>query len=148
LCLAPPNLPDHVLPSAQQSPHNRILMCRWDGTTLHHSQRETLITSSSKHFDAVVQARDHSAHSLREPHQHNPDNAPLTAARRRALHREFHHSHGDSRSAMSVCMHRSDARTVSYSEISVGPGFARFDYYAGSPCETDSAIHNELRWVV
>ncbi len=143
LCLAPPTLPNHALPTAQQPEHNKILMCRWDGSALQRSQRKTLITSSSRNFDEVVTARGNTAHGL-----HQRDGGPVNAQQRSARHREFHHSHGDSRSALSVCMHRSDARTVSYSEITVRPGFASFHYYAGSPCETQTPSRHELSWSI
>jgi len=50
-----------------------------------------------------------------------------------SLH-SFHCSHIPSQSAYSVCMHRDDAKTVSFSHISVADDAIRFSYYLGSPC--------------
>jgi hypothetical protein len=49
--------------------------------------------------------------------------------------REYHQSHLPERGAGSVCMHRADAQTVSYSEIHVRPDKATFLYWDGPPCE-------------
>jgi hypothetical protein len=52
---------------------------------------------------------------------------------------EFHRSHQPSRSANSVCMHRPDAKTLSYSRITVDEKTCRFFYANGSPCSTPLA---------
>jgi hypothetical protein len=51
----------------------------------------------------------------------------------------FHRSHTPSRSAYSVCMHRPDAVTVSFSTISVTRSSVVFDYFAQPPCCEDNA---------
>ena len=48
--------------------------------------------------------------------------------------RRLHSSHFPEKGAYSVCMHRNDAATVSFSEITVGEDTARFDHCQGSPC--------------
>jgi hypothetical protein len=48
----------------------------------------------------------------------------------RSLHRS--HSHGES--AYSICMHRDDAATVSYTEIEVSDSVRRMHYSANNPC--------------
>ncbi len=45
----------------------------------------------------------------------------------------FHAGHRPERGAHSVCMHRPDARTVSFSWIGVGREETRFTYLAGAP---------------
>jgi hypothetical protein len=55
---------------------------------------------------------------------------------RSALHRRFHASHRPEAGAYSVCMHRHDAETVSFSWIRVEPWNVRFDYTPGAPCTT------------
>lgn len=47
---------------------------------------------------------------------------------------ELHSSHEPERSAYSVCMHRADARTQSYSKVSVGSQECHFWYADGPPC--------------
>jgi len=51
-----------------------------------------------------------------------------------ALHLAYHASHLPARGAYSPCMHRPDARTVSFSRVAVDSGRAVFDYRADSPC--------------
>jgi hypothetical protein len=46
----------------------------------------------------------------------------------------FHSSHSPSRDAYSVCMHRGDAQTVSFSWIVVTPAEVRFLYSAAALC--------------
>ncbi len=53
---------------------------------------------------------------------------------------EYHRSHIPSRSACSVCMHRDDAKTVSFSHVLVDAGGAEFRYYPTSPCRMGEAI--------
>ncbi len=50
--------------------------------------------------------------------------------------RNLHRSHEPKRGAFSMCVHRDDASTVSYSEISFDEQQISFHYAAGSPCET------------
>lgn len=47
----------------------------------------------------------------------------------------YHSSHLPSRSKESVCMHREDAKTVSFSHVSVSQSNVDFRYADGSPCE-------------
>ncbi len=48
--------------------------------------------------------------------------------------RRIHASHGAAPGAFSVCVHRDDAATVSYTEIEAGSGRVEMRYHAGSPC--------------
>ena len=49
----------------------------------------------------------------------------------------FHRSHEPERGALSPCMHRADAHTVSASRVSVGVEEVRFHYAAGAPCRSE-----------
>lgn len=49
--------------------------------------------------------------------------------------RQLHSSHQPERSAFSICMHRDDAETVSYTEILATPGGAHMRYAAGALCK-------------
>jgi len=53
---------------------------------------------------------------------------------------EFHHSHEPARGPFSVCMHRDDAATVSFSRVSVREGLIGFEYHPGAPCEGGDAV--------
>jgi hypothetical protein len=50
------------------------------------------------------------------------------------LHLAFHASHSPERGPSSPCMHRPEARTVSFSHIEVDPQEVRFHYVGHSPC--------------
>jgi hypothetical protein len=59
--------------------------------------------------------------------------------------RNLHRSHSPSPGPYSTCMHRADARTVSYTEISVAASFADVRYCAGPPCCSATARNERLR---
>jgi hypothetical protein len=67
--------------------------------------------------------------------------APLTADWLRRLHR----SHGPARGPYSLCMHREDAATVSFTEVVVSGDVARMRYTAGAPCCTAPGEFLDLR---
>ncbi len=48
--------------------------------------------------------------------------------------RQMHRSHEPERGAFSICVHREDAATVSYTEIEVTEGNVRMLYRPGGPC--------------
>jgi hypothetical protein len=50
------------------------------------------------------------------------------------LHLAFHESHEPERGPYSPCMHRPDARTVSFSRVVVDPRTVRFHYAPHAPC--------------
>ena len=50
--------------------------------------------------------------------------------------RRLHRSHAPACGPFSTCMHRTDAATVSYAEISVSIGLATMRHSPGSLCET------------
>ena len=49
----------------------------------------------------------------------------------------LHRSHLPERGQLSICMHRDEALTVSFSLITVSGGQVLFRYVSGSPCETE-----------
>lgn len=54
--------------------------------------------------------------------------------------RRLHRSHRPERGPYSICMHRPEAATVSYTEVSVGVGRGRMSYQAEAPCAQASWI--------
>jgi len=56
----------------------------------------------------------------------------------------IHRSHLPTRGALSACMHRVDASTVSYTRISVNAGGVRLRHTPGPPCETSEVIERSL----
>jgi hypothetical protein len=51
--------------------------------------------------------------------------------------RRLHSSHTDPTGRLSLCVHRIDVRTLSYSEIECGPFTIRMRHSVGSPCTTE-----------
>jgi len=70
-----------------------------------------------------------------------------TSAPRLSWLRGLHSSHAPHVGPFSTCMHRSDAETVSYTEITVSSRTAKMRYHAGAPCKrsTGSSQHVCLR---
>jgi len=54
--------------------------------------------------------------------------------------RRLHASHGGGPGPFSLCVHREDVKTRSYSEIMVTPGHVQMGHFRGSPC-TMAQIH-------
>jgi hypothetical protein len=48
--------------------------------------------------------------------------------------RRLHASHGVGPGPFSLCVHREDVKTLSYSEIMVTPGHVQMGHFRGSPC--------------
>jgi len=59
--------------------------------------------------------------------------------------RRMHRSHAPEIGPYSICMHRDDAATVSYTEISVSGGIAKMHYRSGPPCSPASAVKYLLK---
>ena len=59
-------------------------------------------------------------------------------------HRAFHRSHEPERGPLSPCMHHELARTVSHTEIEIGPEGVVMRYFEGSPCEAGAPIEVRL----
>jgi hypothetical protein len=74
----------------------------------------------------VVRARSETAKGAASA----PDAGTLDWARR------LHSTHEPERGACSICMHRPDARTVSYTEITWRADKVQIYYQGGSPCES------------
>ncbi|MCI0351894.1 MAG: NRDE family protein [Acidobacteriales bacterium] len=59
--------------------------------------------------------------------------------------RRLHRSHLPERGAFSICVHRDDAQTVSYSELSSRDGTLDLRYRPGSPCGRGTTYTAKLR---
>lgn len=103
------------------------LLCVWDG---HSARVEKNVTTpkSSSSVDAkhVKQARRELFTGL-----------DLVNSRVSQDYLNYHSSHLPERSKESVCMHRDDAKTVSFSYITVDDEQVSFMYADGSPCEAN-----------
>ncbi|NNE44319.1 MAG: hypothetical protein HKN12_08910 [Gemmatimonadetes bacterium] len=104
----------------------RSLVAEWDGRRLvtgSAEDRVPLISSSFDESDVGRARRETFAAEVGEE---------LTPERLAA----FHRSHANGPSAYSVCMHRPDAGTQSFTRIAVDPGAVELVYHPGPPCET------------
>ena len=59
--------------------------------------------------------------------------------------RRLHRSHSPQASPFSTCMHRADAATVSYTEVTVSSRQATMRYHAGTPCQSSTCSVPILR---
>lgn len=109
------------------TPRQSQILGTWNGDTLHIDENVRLpLSSSSFDTDRVVKNRRNEFAVLcaRRPF---PDKKLLAA---------YHASHSAKGGAYSVCMHREDAGTVSFSQINVTPALVEFLYTPGAPCQT------------
>ncbi len=107
--------------------HSPARMLVWDEKTLHSKllqPADLLVTSSSYKTEEVITSRRLCfAESVLSSKSASPN-----------LLASFHRSHAPERSAYSVCMHRDDAETVSFTHVRVQNGFAELHYLPHSPC--------------
>lgn len=106
-------------------PHDGIRTFTWNGETLRGPDAARPPLSSSG-FDAegAAAARESLWQELREK--------GLDESREEIL--ALHRSHSPSKGALSPCMHRLEARTVSLTHVAVTPERVAMAYADGSPC--------------
>jgi len=103
--------------------NNRL--CVWDGHTSRIEQNVTTPKSSSSVDARRVKALRKGLFA----------DLKLADSKNTSDYINYHASHSPSRSKESVCMHRDDANTVSFSHVSVSSQGVSFRYADGSPCE-------------
>jgi hypothetical protein len=107
------------------------LYATWDGRKAAfetHADARRPLVSSSYDDAAAAAARSALFAELTRGATGEPEVAALRA---------FHRSHAPRRGPLSPCMHRADARTVSFSEIAVSATAVSFAYFPQSPCRDD-----------
>ena len=115
------------------APGHPALVGAWDGRTLRlqrHRQAGLLLTSSAVDQPEVAEARTRTFAALAE----------VTPAALESAHR----SHWPERGARSVCMHRPDAQTQSYSRVLVTPQLVALHHTASAPCERTGPVSLQL----
>jgi hypothetical protein len=118
---------------AALGPHRPAALCEWDGskkTQIFCEDSLFMLTSSSFDTEAVRAAR---RQEFRGGVLSSERVSPSALA-------DFHRSHRPARSAYSICMHRPDAETVSFSHIQVNAQAVDFFYVPGAPCEGVSGV--------
>lgn len=109
-----------------------VRMIRWDGKVLTDTERkadqEGPLMSSAVNYEQVFASRLNVYHEI----------IGSTAAPESQVSDflRLHASHSPERSAQSVCMHRDEAHTVSFSHIEVGLSEINYSYADGAPCKT------------
>ena len=56
----------------------------------------------------------------------------------------FHCSHEPERGALSVCMHRKEAATVSFTLFQIESKRVTMDYWSGAPCQREKSVQGEV----
>lgn len=110
------------------------MIARWDGRALAmDSNGDAAMPLTSSSFDTARVIASRTAYFKR-----------LAAASGRvdaAVLEQFHASHFPTAGAQSVCLHRADAQTASFSHIRVTPGQIDFTSHAAAPCEAADRTH-------
>lgn len=119
-----------LLSTAQLSQHQRIRVLRWDGHSLQDYACASPLISSAVQFENVTKNRLKLYREMLS-NKHGRQNTVQDFY-------DYHSSHWPNPSAVSVCMHRSDAHTVSFSHVAVSEQETSFHYLDGAPCEADS----------
>jgi len=113
------------------------MVIEWTGSetvTKSHAENLMPITSSSLRERNVVQERKGQFREMVLERSRVDDDQLF----------EFHRSHLPERGPASVCMHRTDARTVSMSTVSVTQRGIEFVYHPNSPCQPAMADRLQL----
>lgn len=121
-------------------PHERaVLSHRWDGARLgveRYSWSFRQVFSSGKSDAIATKTRSATAKAL--PRRVGESEQDWL--------RRLHSSHVPERGAFSYCVHRADARTVSYTEVVVEEDSITMHYHDGSPCDfnADSGFQHSV----
>lgn len=121
---------------ATAEPDAALVLLDWNGRQLTRSTHGApgLVRTSSGHDQAEAERQRSAVLAARTRSR------PLSAA----LLRAFHRSHLPERGPWSVCMHRSDAATQSFTEIRVTPRHVTLRYADGPPCTTHTRVVRRL----
>ena len=108
-----------------------VLQLKWNGTTLERSELplsgDPISTSSFRTEDVLARRQQAFENIVRS--SATPDDT---------AYRAFHEHRETDSDAYSVCMSRDDARTVSFSQVSVRTDEIAYAYYAEGPAQTSA----------
>jgi hypothetical protein len=119
------------------APEMPSLLLHWTGRELltdSNAEAQMPLTSSSCDTARVIECRQRQFAALTQ------QAGKITAD----LLLNFHHSHEPERGPFSVCMHRADAATVSFSRIRIADGAIQFDYLSAAPCTPGAHTSHSL----
>lgn len=136
VCFAPIDALVGEKPPHQAVDTQTATMLRWTGNVLQVVAQQSPLISSAVMFDEVVVSRTQQAEAYI---------AGVTCERERIdKHIALHRSHEPTASAQSICMHREDAHTVSFSHIEVASDDVIFNYTNGAPCTVSMPTKHAL----
>jgi hypothetical protein len=104
---------------------------RWDGSSLEATadpRDHAMVSTSSRKPKEVAAGRAQRFEQFRNAH---PQDGP-------EAYRRFHADHSPEAGPFSICMHREDAETVSFSHVTVDRDATYFRYLAHSPCRANA----------
>src|SRR5208283_906053 len=104
---------------------------RWDSTRL---ESQVLEWASRQWFSSSLS--DRQAEILRGAAGRDAHSEPDAGSV--AWLRRLHASHAGGPGPFSVCVHRADVRTLSYTEVVLTPASIVVEHFTGSPCSTGS----------
>ncbi len=133
LCFAP-GLASDTEPFPEK-PKSIISYC-WNGRTLDKDKKSSPFFSSAINFDDVCASRENIYSTMLA--KNGGENLEL-------LHNQIHASHLPSKGAKSICMHREDAQTVSFSSVCIKDKEILFKYHDGPACEPHDVCQLDLR---
>ncbi|MDA9557346.1 NRDE family protein [Vibrio sp.] len=109
-----------------------VFAMEWDGHYLNSRVLEEPVFSSGVDFDNVMVYREQSYLALIGRDQN--------VEPQREKHYQYHAHHHEDLAHLSPCMHRSDAKTVSFTHIEVKNKVPIMKYFANSPCLMKSNV--------
>ncbi|WP_306536654.1 NRDE family protein [Geobacter sp.] len=118
-------------------PGSKAATLTWDGTgagVVREPVRPPVTTSSFRTLDVIEHRRRFFERMTAGQETISLD---LLAA--------YHASHDPEAGPFSVCLHRPDAKTVSFSHIRVDAGTVLFRYWEGSPCQAEPVRSTSLQ---
>lgn len=119
-----------------------VIGYQWNGHLLTTLRPESPVTSSSVKFNEVVESRFNAyAAKVQAAVNQMVASDPREQA---GLFIDYHSSHEGEKNHRSVCMHRDDAKTVSFSHIRVDRHKIIFSYHPDSPCAARQPLISEL----
>ncbi len=110
-----------------------VIAFQWDGHELTQRPSKEPMISSSVAYEEVMLARQKAYQSIMTE--------PRTVEKAWA----FHRSHVPEAGYKSVCMHREDANTVSFTHVKVNENEMQMAYVDGAPCKEGPAVTTHLQ---
>ncbi len=114
-----------------------VVMMRWTGRELIESEQTCPLISSAVRYDEVHESRLTVYKTIFD--------GKTKGSKTVGDYQELHASHLPGRSAHSICMHRDDAQTVSFSQVDVTKNDVQFFYADGPPCEAPIEKYASLK---